>query len=289
MIDEFEHEQEEGPKGLPGWMATFADMMALLMCFFVLLLAFSEMDAQKFKRIAGAMKQAFGVQNEISIEDPPKGTSAVLQDFSPGKPEPTPIKQIEQATVDSSQQDLLRLEQERLAKEAEQAAQAKQEEMVRLMARLRKSLEPELGQGVLELDNQGQQIIFRIKEKGSFGSASAFLQPRFKPIILKITKLINEIPGQVLVTGHTDNQPVVKDMFENNWDLSAKRAVAVASQMMRIADFDTARMTVTGHGANKPLMPGNSASARQANRRVEIVVVQGSAKEADTLNLLESY
>ena len=53
------------PEGLPAWMATFADLMALLMCFFVLLLSFSVMDAVKFKQIAGSMKYAFGVQNKI--------------------------------------------------------------------------------------------------------------------------------------------------------------------------------------------------------------------------------
>ena len=54
-------------------MATFADLMSLLMCFFVLLLSFSEMDVQKYKQIAGSMKDAFGVQNEIKVKDIPKG------------------------------------------------------------------------------------------------------------------------------------------------------------------------------------------------------------------------
>ena len=56
------------PPGLPMWMATFADLMTLLMCFFVLLLAFSEMDVLKFKQIAGSMKYALGVQNKIEVK-----------------------------------------------------------------------------------------------------------------------------------------------------------------------------------------------------------------------------
>jgi len=79
MTEEFEDDEIEQAKGLPGWMATFADMMALLMCFFVLLLSYSEMDAQKFKRIAGAMKNAFGVQNQINLDGPPKGVSVIAQ------------------------------------------------------------------------------------------------------------------------------------------------------------------------------------------------------------------
>lgn len=287
MVEEFEQEEEQGPKGLPGWMATFADMMALLMCFFVLLLAYSDMDVQKFKRIAGAMKEAFGVQNEIQIEDPPKGTDAVLKDFNAGIPEPTPIKQIEQATVDSSKEFLLRDDFEKLMIQALEDKQKELESKTRtLMSRLREKLKEELNEGVLELENKGQQIIFRIREHGSFSSASAFLQPQFKPVVLKITRLVNDIPGQILVTGHTDNQPVVADLFQNNWDLSSQRAVAVAAQMLRVATFDSSRMTVTGHAANKPLRQGDSAAARQANRRVEIVVVQGSPKELDALELL---
>ena len=74
------------PPGLPAWMGTFADLMSLLMCFFVLLLAFSEMDVLKFKQIAGSMKFAFGVQNKIEVKDIPKGTSVIAMEFRPGKP-----------------------------------------------------------------------------------------------------------------------------------------------------------------------------------------------------------
>ena len=87
MID-FE-DQEEEQQGAPAWMATFADLMSLLMCFFVLLLSFSEMDVEKYKQIAGSMKLAFGVQNRVKVDDIPKGTSVIAQEFSPGKPEPT--------------------------------------------------------------------------------------------------------------------------------------------------------------------------------------------------------
>ena len=62
------------PAGLPAWMGTFADLMALLMCFFVLLLSFAEMDVLKFKQIAGSMSMAFGVQNKVHVRDIPKGT-----------------------------------------------------------------------------------------------------------------------------------------------------------------------------------------------------------------------
>ena len=88
-------------------MGTFADLMSLLMCFFVLLLSFSEMDVLKFKQIAGSMKFAFGVQNKIEVKDIPKGTSVIAMEFRPGKPDPTPIESIQQQTNEMTQQMLI--------------------------------------------------------------------------------------------------------------------------------------------------------------------------------------
>ena len=105
MSDE-EDQCEECVPGLPAWMGTFADLMSLLMCFFVLLLSFSEMDAMKFKRLAGSMAVAFGVQNKLKVTDIPRGTSIIAQEFSPGRPEPTPINEIWQQTNDITQMTL---------------------------------------------------------------------------------------------------------------------------------------------------------------------------------------
>jgi len=86
-------------EGLPGWVMTFADLMSLLMCFFVLLLAFSEMDVSKYKEMAGSMKNAFGVQREVKVKEPPKGINIIAREFSPGRPQPTIMNVIRQMTT----------------------------------------------------------------------------------------------------------------------------------------------------------------------------------------------
>jgi chemotaxis protein MotB len=78
---------------------TFADLMSLLMCFFVLLLSFSEMDVSKYKEMAGSLKNAFGVQREINVKEPPKGINVIAREFSPGLPEPTHMNVIRQMTT----------------------------------------------------------------------------------------------------------------------------------------------------------------------------------------------
>ncbi|MCG6864417.1 MAG: type VI secretion system protein TssL, long form [Thiogranum sp.] len=86
-------------EGAPPWVMTFADLMSLLMCFFVLLLSFSEMDVSKYKEMAGSMKDAFGVQRDIKSKEPPKGINVIAREFSPGRPEPTELNVIRQMTT----------------------------------------------------------------------------------------------------------------------------------------------------------------------------------------------
>ncbi len=105
MSNEAPPKKNEGG-GAPAWVMTFADLMSLLMCFFVLLLSFAEMDLLKFKQISGSMKLAFGVQREIKASEMPKGTSVIAREFSPGKPTPTLVTEVRQQTIDETKQTL---------------------------------------------------------------------------------------------------------------------------------------------------------------------------------------
>ncbi|WP_113907969.1 flagellar motor protein MotB [Aliidiomarina celeris] len=294
------------PKGLAPWMATFADLMALLMCFFVLLLAFSEMDVLRFKQIAGSMKFAFGVQNKIEVTDIPRGTSVIAQEFRPGRPDPTPIETIQQQTLDMTQQslefqdgndDYLGGEQEQQGGETtfedSESAMEQRENMVQenqqlaeLMMRLQEQLREQVDDGAIELEQLGQQILIRVNEQGTFPQGSAFLQPQFRPVIRQIADVISDIPGEVTISGHTDNQVIRSEMHSSNWDLSSRRAVSVAEEMVRASTFDTSRLTVMGYADTRPLVPNNSADNRRKNRRVEIAILQGKALESPPINTL---
>ncbi|MCP3672788.1 MAG: type VI secretion system protein TssL, partial [Gammaproteobacteria bacterium] len=94
-------------EGLPPWLATFADLMSLLMCFFVLLLSFAEVDAQRFKKMAESMKDAFGVQREVPVLDVVMGTSVIKQEFSPSTTsEPSLIDEVRQQSTEVEKQQL---------------------------------------------------------------------------------------------------------------------------------------------------------------------------------------
>ena len=191
---------EECPKcdaGLPAWLATFADLMSLLMCFFVLLLSFAEIDAVRFKKMAEAMKDAFGVQREIPATEIVKGTSVIMQEYSPGIPQPTPIEEIRQTTTDLEKENLDTKDGSQQSLEdlnidaAKAAMQAKLEQEVQQQAEeLQEMLDEEISEGLLEVEREDTKIIIRIQEKGSFPSGRATLNPEFFQVISKITDVI---------------------------------------------------------------------------------------------------
>lgn len=297
------------PEGLPAWMGTFADLMSLLMCFFVLLLAFSEMDVLKFKQIAGSMKFAFGVQNKIEVKDIPKGTSVIAMEFRPGRPDPTPIENIQQQTIDMTQEMLefqagdedsaggrqkQRGEQrggaaQQTATDQSSAAQqqASQEQTNELMKKVAQQLQRQILDGSIEMESLGQQIIIRIRENGSFSAGSAFLQPQFRPILLQIGELLADVPGEIEISGHSDSQQISNELYRSNWDLSAQRAVAVAEEIRRADGFDEQRMRVVGKADTSPLSTNTSASERSRNRRVEITINQGKPMFSQPISVVE--
>ncbi|WP_019529601.1 flagellar motor protein MotB [Dasania marina] len=278
------------PPGAPGWMGTFADLMSLLMCFFVLLLSFAEMDAMKFKRLAGSMAQAFGVQTKLDVKDPPKGTSVIAQEFSPGRPEPTPINEIFQHTDDLTE---LSLEVECAEEyEVEAGSDSKQagvqmpvavaEKIKQLIQEtendavdLAKALSKQIAEGEVEVETTGRKIVLRIREHGSFISGSARLADDYIPLLQEVRNVLATKKGTITVEGHTDNIPIQSSRFRSNWELSTSRAVSVAHELFSGGILKPQRFRISGFGDVHPVDSNETADGRAKNRRVEIVVQQG--------------
>jgi len=285
-------------------MATFADLMSLLMCFFVLLLSFSEMDVLKYKQIAGSMAQAFGVQDKVNAKDIPKGTSVIAQEFSPGRPEPTPINEVRQSTTSSGENTLdIRISEpineaqsETFEENPPTESPTESEEALRdrLLAKLQvliqetqddarelaDALKKEISSGKIDIETKGRRIVIRVREQGSFPSGSSELRSEFVPVMATVRDVIKDIPGRIAIEGHTDSVPVAGGNFRSNWDLSAARAVSVALELFKGNDLDPNRFVVTGYADSKPLVANDTEENRARNRRVEIVIHQGLDDEA---------
>ncbi|WP_417595831.1 MotB family protein [Oceanospirillum sp.] len=270
-------EECDCPPPAAAWVMTFADLMSLLMCFFVLLLSFSEMDVTKFKRLAGELSKAYGIQRQIQANDIPMGTSAVLENYSPGKPEPNPLEIIQQKTTELESN--LRTESVETIKE-EQQTQADAEAIARI-------LKEEIEEGKIQVESRKRNIIIRVEEKGSFSPGSAVLSEQFELVMDKIRQALAATPGKITIEGHTDDIPINTDRFRSNWDLSSARASSVAFELELDGLVESSRMKVIGFADTKPLVANDNRESRAKNRRVEIVVDQGANEENGAISFLE--
>ena len=279
-----EDEGEEGKPGAPLWMATFADLMSLLVCFFVLIISMSEIDVIRYKKVAGSMKDAFGVQQDIVTYDIPKGTSIIALEFSPGKPEPTVRKIIQQDTVDPTRPSLkignpdnpIEVQPETLQKllEEEEERQEQRQQTEADAAVLTELLEEEINEGKIDVETDGPTIIIKIRERGSFTSGSADLDPGFLPTLDTIGTALGEISGEIVVEGHTDNIPINSVKFPSNFALSAGRAVSVTSVFLNDPNISMDRLSLRGYGEVRPEDTNATRAGRARNRRVEIKINQ---------------
>jgi chemotaxis protein MotB len=293
---EAQEECPKCPKGLPAWLATFADLMSLLMCFFVLLLSFATIDAVKFKKMAESMKDAFGVQREIPAAEIVMGVSVIKREFSPTIAEESIVEQVKQQTTETRKENLEMQDpkpetspeelekqelKEQLQKKYEQEAQEQVEE-------LQQALDQEIEAGQVTVEREGSKVIIRIQEKGSFKSGSASLDPEFFEVMDKITAVLQDRSGKIVVAGHTDNIPIRTGRFRSNWELSSARAVTVLHAMLRNPEIDEERVLVEGHAETNPLVDNDTPENRAKNRRVELIVIKGQTDDQELIETITS-
>lgn len=275
--------------GIPAWVMTFADLMSLLLAFFVLLFSFSEMDKNIYKELAGSLKEAFGVQREIKAKEPPKGINIVAREFSPGRPMPTPVNEVRQKTSAEFQEfpvftDPAENGQENQDKKTNDTDDVisdalKDNKLSVISGRIKidskmisKELSEEIKNGLIDLQVEEQRIILRIREKGAFPSGSDKLIKPFRAITAKISRVFKDFDGMIIVSGHTDNYPINTKRFRSNWELSASRAVSVIHELMKDRILKRKKFELAAYAETQPVDDNKTALGRATNRRVEIIM-----------------
>lgn len=273
-----QRDRKRQKRGLPPYMATFADLMALMMTFFVLLLSFAEIDVLKFRRAVESMQVTFGTQRDERARDTPEGELVVAQQFNPGEPRPSPLDPSESPTPASAQIKKITMDQET-------AAQAQREQIEDEVAAFRAALADEIDSGLIEVENQLNRIVIRIEEQGTFSSGDARLNPSFRPILAKVHDVLLDTDGLIAVAGHTDDRPINTPRFKSNWELSTARATSVVHALLAMDMLSPQRFVLEGYADTKPLVPNNSADNRAKNRRVELLILKTDTESAGERSL----
>jgi chemotaxis protein MotB len=173
--------------------------------------------------------------------------------------------EVEQASPDATAENI-----------SGQSAEGKEQAIASQYERIRMKLSNEIAEGLAEVERDGDKIIVRLAERGSFRSGFADLQPSFKPLLNKVGESISDASGLITIEGHTDNVPMAfSERFRSNWDLSAARSAAVADYLLNNTAVPDGQVTVTGFADTKPLASNDSPQGRSRNRRIEVIIDGG--------------
>lgn len=157
-----------------------------------------------------------------------------------------------------------------------EGGQSDQQNQADQLERIRMELAEDIEKGLAEVEREGDKIIVRLAEQGSFRSGFSDLQPGFLPLLDRVGGAVAQTDGTVSIEGHTDNVPIAfSERFQSNWDLSAARSAAVADYLLGNTELQQGRVTVSGFADTKPLDSNDTAEGRARNRRIEIIVDEG--------------
>lgn len=229
-------DEPQAEEGLPLWMATFADLVTLLLCFFVLLLSFAQQDANKFKTLAGSVKNAFGIQV--------KRKTANFAAFSPAKYERSDVK----------------------LKDEDQMILGMLLEIKSYM------LEDPSFQNVATVTADNKGLIIRIPVTSFFGPGSAALEAESEKLLDGAINILKQHTVNMVVRGHTSNTVEQTKVYPTNWELSSARAAALLRAIMSRSDIPASRLKAVGYADSRPLLPNNTEENKKLNNRMEFYI-----------------
>jgi chemotaxis protein MotB len=267
------HEEHEEHENEERWLVSYADMMTLLFCLFMVLFAISSVNTSKFEALQKALQDAFS--GAIL-----SGGKAVMTTGSDQKTDTKtaaqpPLEALRASTTltDTQTSDAAQNSQSKSA-EAERAAkeQASFEALKRRIDQLAK--QEHIAKHVRTTITPDGLIIELLTDKIFFDSGSATLKTPAVPLLQKVGAIIaGEHEHPVEVGGFTDAQPIHTDRYSSNWSLSGDRAAAVV-EGLHSSGVATQRLSLKGYGSQQPVATNSTPEGRSRNRRVDVVLTR---------------
>jgi chemotaxis protein MotB len=229
-----EHENAER------WLLTYADLITLLLAFFIMMYVFSKKDAQKYDEVASHLKTIFS-----------GGTGLA------GKGSVTAASPIDMPSKGASSGEIKR----------------------QLESELMDSNRNKPGGENISVLSDERGIVIRVLDKAFFDEGKAELKDGAKGALDKIVPIIKSVDNHVRIEGHTDNVPIKTNEFKSNWELSVRRATEVVRYFVEKRGLPPERISATGYAEYRPIVQNNSPKNKSLNRRIEIIVVKSNEKQ----------
>lgn len=254
--------QEEAAKGSPAWMATFSDLMNLLLCFFVLLFSMSTVDAEKFEMVVASLQSSFSVlpSGGSSVGEGELISSGVsqLKEFSMFFEQFSSEGESEEQ--EEKEKDLREAYEEEALKESEEMAEEINSETERYGI-----------QNQVEVDFNAQYVLLTLNGALLFDSGKSEIREDAYPLIDKIGAILTNYNSNIIeIEGHTDNVPISSSQYPSNEELSSARALSVFYFLVDNTLLDPTNLRHAGMGERVPIADNSTAEGRSRNRRVEI-------------------
>ena len=268
---------QDCPEGLPDWLMTFADLMSLLVCFFVLIISFSIQDKEKMQVVAGSMRDAFGVKKIAKKAGMIEIEGAPMREY---------IKSVRTFADEEKDSDFDSVMQDERAKQGPEANthdieenKIKQTRQFALAAAsLRQAFEEmpdilEVSDNIMIEETPKGLHIQLVDQDGRsmFPQGSSRPYERTRKILERMVPVLRRLPNRIAITGHTDATKLYGKNDYSLWDLSMDRARAARKIMAAAGLPDNRFFSVTGKADTDPLFPEDPFLA--ANRRISILVM----------------
>ncbi|HEY3278779.1 MAG TPA: flagellar motor protein MotB [Syntrophorhabdaceae bacterium] len=227
------------------WLLTYADLITLLLAFFIMMYTLSKQDAQRYQEVSSYLKAIF-TGGTAMLNHPSASANAQAEASAAASPPNS------QALNEEIMKQL-------------------QEEIKSVM-----SLDEMKKNFTIFVDERG--IVVRALDKAFFDEGKADLKPRAKDTINKIIPILKKVAREVRIEGHTDNVPISTHDFKSNWELSVRRATEVVRYVIELGDFPPELISAAGYAEYRPLMDNSTAEQRASNRRIEIIIEKPEPK-----------
>jgi chemotaxis protein MotB len=250
------HEEHENHER---WLITYADLITLLLIFFVIMYSMSKIDVAKYTELSKSLAFQFKKSDTVvpsgtvGIADPGNGTDGDKASKNPDKEDP-----VDQAKQQQTAEEIKKKEQE----------------LQDLLKKIQQYIADAKLQTQVSVKDTDRGIAITLNDLFVFDSGKADLKSASFPILDKLSSLFPTLDSPISIEGHTDNQPLsTGSVYRDNQGLSSARSLSVLRYFDKIPSLHN-KLLGTFYGDSKPVAPNDTPQNMQKNRRVEIIVLR---------------